>query len=263
MKINAIIKLLAIVTVIIIAFPMFTIAAGQNGDEDTNNGGYTIIHIAGGGHYKSGYYRLYPEDSLEVEVIVIEGGNVDVYIMTDNQYDNAYPRWDGEPYSISYLDISAENVKQYSATYEVPEEDDDNEDDYYFSGNSIVLCVVVDNNDCNITETDAVPTGPVTVKLHIEKHEEFDDPYGDEVCAIIGVIIMIVIISIIIIIYFISRKTPGKEPPRPAPPGPQYPYYPPYYGPYGPPHSPSIEDAPPPKPAPQSQTQKPFLKINL
>lgn len=253
MKISVIIKLLAIVTVVIITFPIFTIAAGQNGNSDSN-GGYTIIHIAEGGHYKSGYYRLYPEDSLEVEVIVTEGGNVDVYIMTTNQYSNAYPRWDGESPSISYLDISAENVKQYSKTYEAPEEDDD-EDDYYFNGDSIELCVVVDNNDCNITETDAVPTGPVTVKLHIEKHEEFYDPYGDEVCAIIGVIIMVVIISIIIIIYFISRKTQGKEPPRPPPPSPQYPYYPPYYGPYGPPHSPPIEDAQSPKPAAKAESK--------
>lgn len=252
MKISVIIKLLAIVTVVIIAFPIFTIAAGQNDNSDSN-GGYTIIHISEGGHYKSGYHYLHPEDELEVEVIVTEGGNVDVYFMTDSQYYNAYPQWDDAPYSISYLDISAENVKQYSATYEVPAEDDD-EDDYYFNGDSIELCVVIDNVDCNITETDAVPTGPVTVKLHIEKHEEVYDPYGDELCAIIGVIIMVVIISIILIIYFISRKARGKEPPRP-----QYPYYPPYYGPYGP-HPPPPEDAQSPKPAYEAKPKSPTSK---
>ena len=247
------ITLIAIFSILILPFGVI----GQNDNEE----GFIIIHIAKNGHYRSQYFYLYDLVELEIEVEVIEGGKIDVYLMTENQYSNTYTGFDGnEPSAFSYLGISKENISQFKALYEVPRDDDD--DYYYYEYDSWQICVVLDNQDSNLTDTDAVPIGLVTVKLKTIEHErdyeidEFEDPicYG-------ALIVIIILVAVIIIVIYLSlriskSKTDIPGPGKPPHFGhyPSYGVYPPYYvypEHYPPPEGAESEKGAPPKAKPK------------
>lgn len=216
--------------ILIAIFSILILPVGVSGD-DNNEEGFIIVHIAENGHYRSEFFYLFDEDELEIEVEVVDGGKIDVYIMTDNQYSNAYTGFEGnKPSSISYLDASEENVSQFKAHYKIPEVDDD-DDRYYYDFNTREICVVLDNQNSNLTGTDAVPTGPVSVRLKTIQHEQDFDEFQDPFCYAAMIIIIVLVAVIIIVIYLSLRKTkqknvmPGDGTGKP----PQFGQYPSYY----------------------------------
>ena len=227
-RIVAIISLITIISILIVPLTV----SSENGNEE----GFIVVHIGENGHYRSQYFYLYEDDELEIEVEVIKGGNIDVYVMTENQYSNAYTGFEGnEPSAISYLDVSKENISEFEVRYKVP--DIDNDDDYY-DYDSWRICVVLDNQDSNLTDTDAVPTGLVTARLKLIEHDggsdidDFEEPF-----CLAAMIVIIVLVAIIIIVIFFSlrRSKPKDQFPVPGKP-PKYGHYPPYgaYPPYYP-----------------------------
>jgi hypothetical protein len=219
----------------------------------TEDHGFTTI-ISEGGNFKSPSYTLYENDKIEVKTEVKTGGPVDVYLMTNEQYQEAYDHTFKLKLVISYFK-GAENVKTSKFSYKVPEQDSETYDYYdeYFDE----LYVIVDNRECNLTANDADPTGSVEVIVSIEIDRDnrsgFDSlDYAFYICFTVFIVLLVIIVSII---YFTTRRrdrrnvtTPGYEPDRTQghqfsrgtrgeppgqarPPIQQYPYY--SYSPYG------------------------------
>jgi hypothetical protein len=249
MKIGVHIRFFTYFIVLITVLTVLTTLSVSSQENTEDNEGFTIVHIAENGHYRSDYYYLIEEEKLEIEVVVIEGGNIDVYVMTDNQYDNAYVGLDGnEPTSISYLDISKENVNEFDEDYVASEND---LDDSYYDYERGDICVVIDNQNNNLTDSDAVPTGPVSVKLKIIKHDRDYDEFEDTFC-LAGMVVIIVITGVIILVLYLSLKKPKNKgqvryqsgtnqpqcsyypPPHMYYQSTYYPYPPPPEGQYGP-----------------------------
>jgi hypothetical protein len=223
-------------------------------DSDNNNSddfSFTTV-IAPGGFDRSLDLYLDVGDEIKVQVDVVSGGPVDIYIMTDNQFEAAYS-YDDENWStkaISYLK-GKENINSAYISYKAPsyEEYDDEYFDYYLYFDTIY--VVVDNRNSSLTPNDADSTGPVEVKVgikikRIESVPNFDPIIG--ACVIIGIILLIVLI--IIVIYFVRDKKrksiDSKEYEQQAKLQPQYqyPYYYPPWPPHGQPQPPSPYDKP-------------------
>jgi hypothetical protein len=246
--------------ILIAIFSILIIPVGVSGDNN-NEEGFIMVHIAENGHYRSEFFYLFGEAELEIEVEVVDGGKIDVYIMTDNQYSNAYTGFEGnKPSSISYLDASEENVSQFKSNYKIPEIDDGDEG-YYYDYNTREICVVLDNQNSNLTDTDAVPIGPVSVRLKAIQHDQEFDEFVDPFCYAAIFIIIVLVAVIIIVIYLSLRKTkrknvmPGEGTGKP----PQFGQYPPYYsyppypysGHHPPPGGAESEKSEPPKAEPK------------
>lgn len=221
---------------IILTITNLGLVRGNSSDELDNNDSLFSAIIAQNGNFKSSGFYLDIGDEIETNVRVIKGGAIDVYIMTEGQYETAY-KYNETLISISFLN-SKENIKNTTISYKVPDYVDDTYDDYYYdyweTFDNVV--VVVDNRNCTLTPHDADSNGPVTVKVDIKIKRksdvgEFPDIVEglDTVC--ISAAIIIVIILIIVIIYFLrnskqkSIMDQSKNPPQIYY---QYPPWPPY-----------------------------------
>jgi len=209
----------------------------SNDDSDEKDSLFSAI-IAQNGNFKSSGFYLDIGDEIETDVRVIQGEAIDVYIMTEGQYETAY-EYNETLISISYLK-SKENIKNTTISYIVPDYVDDANDEYYYdyweTFDNVV--VVVDNRNCTLTANDADSSGPVTVKVDIKIKRKSDIPDFpniveelDTVC--ISAAVIIVIILIIVIIYFIqsskqkSIMDQNRTPPQMYYQYPPWPTYPP------------------------------------
>jgi hypothetical protein len=228
------------------------------GESESNDYLYTAT-IAQNGHFPSQSLYLDEGDQIQVKVMVISGGPIDVYIMTSQQYDLAYKIDNESIKTVSYLH-SEENEREVEFTYEIPDFKNYNMDDYYYYDENFFdsIYLIVDNRNCSLTDYDANSVGVVNVKIDYKiKYSESDmiDPLEgvNIICGIMALVIIIIVIAIIF--YFIreSRRNHKQmiqpvpqqhyyqyqyqyQPPTAPPPQPQY--YQQYYAwppPYGPP----------------------------
>jgi flagellar basal body-associated protein FliL len=184
--------------------------------------------IAEGGHIKSSEFYLYSDDVIKVNVTVTKGGPVDVYLMTDFQYEAAYSGTNETTKAISYI-VAKEKITSTEFKFKVPSYDDESPVGYEYYDFYDSISVIVDNRNCSITPQDANSSGivEVSVKIKIEQSElmpgfgEFSNFMGF-ICVISVVIILIIII--LLIVYFI-RSRPGKEEHYPQQYYPQQHYY--------------------------------------
>ncbi len=192
--------------------------------------------IAPQGHIKSARYDLDAGDVIDVNVKVTKGGPVDIYLMTENQYEAAYGGENESINAISYL-VGFEDITNISFKFKIPSYDKGDAVEYYdFYEYFDTFFVVVDNRNCTITPSDANSTGTVEVWVNINvDYEESIPYYMDTICIFSAIVVLIIII--VIIVYFFryhSRKTP-QYPPQiqhqqyyyQYPQWPQYPHYPP------------------------------------
>ena len=216
----------------------------------SNSFSYTAI-ISQGTHHKSQDFDLDEGDKIVISITVVNGGPIDVYLMTDSQYSLTYQWYNESSRVISYLRAS-ENIQIGKISFTVPSRDDDETFsgyDYYDLFDSIY--VIVDNSNNELTQNDANTIGPVEVKIEVKIEDnsaiEFFDPFITA-CIIIGFVIFVIVIIIIIILIRGSRRKreaqmfPPAQSPLPAQPHQQthsyqgyYQY--PYWSQYGPPPS--------------------------
>ncbi len=184
--------------------------------------------IAEGGHIKSSEFYLYSDDIIKVNVTVIKGGPVDVYLMTDFQYEAAYSGPNETTKAISYI-IAKEKIKSTDFKFKVPSYDDESSIGYEYYDFYDSISVIVDNRNCSITPQDANSSGivEVNVKIKIEQSDlvpglgEFPNFMGI-ICAISAMIVLVIII--LLIVYFIRSRS-GKEEQYPQQHYPQQYYY--------------------------------------
>ena len=238
-----------------------------------------VASIARNGHFTSAELYLYEGDKVEVDVHVTLGGPVDVYLMTEEQYNLAYNLDNKSAISVGYLK-GVENSKDISFSYKYPDLSNSGGSYYYIDS----MIIVIDNRNCSLTNYDADSTGIVEVTLTYSITSESLDSMDEFALVCVGVIIVIVIIIVIIIFYFVResrRKTtqpaffqqaPPPAPPQVVPPPQPYPQYPqysyPYYyqyqyqypswPPYGPPpmQQPGPQQVQQTAPSAQQQSQK-------
>ncbi len=248
---------------------------------------YTAI-IAPNGHFKSMDNYLYEGDKLKVEVVVTVGGPIDVYIMTEEQYNLAYVINNGSAVAISYLK-GQENSKNIEFTYTLPKIE--NEDIYSTSNYLDSVYIVIDNRNCTLTNYDADSIGKVEVTLNFEitRATSSDIEALDQIGLLcFGVVVIIIIVVIFVIFYFIreSRRNANQamraqqaqitaaaptitaQPQYPQYPPPQYPqvtpqsypHYPAYQYQYQYPYYYPPQQQPPPWPpyAPPPPPQHPY-----
>ena len=144
---------------------------------------------------------------------VLQGSSVDLYVMTMTQYMNSYPE-EGRLPSVSFSPESVQNTT--SATLHFTYGSDSYEDD--FDG----IYIVVDNRDCSLTPSDAVPQGQVTVSLEVDASygDWYYDDYFDEymlLCSILPIVTIIVIAAVLV--YAIKSSSKRNQ----VPPPPQWP----------------------------------------
>lgn len=177
------------------------------------------VYIEEGGYYFSGPHYAWGDSQLWVNMSVVDGGKVDVYIMTSTQFYNAFPDDDSQPIAISYLAQSMENVSHAEITYLLEMETDDPFADYMED-----IFVIVDNRQCDITPNDADPTGVVEITLEVDWRS--DDLLGLLDGWDIGICLVMLAIGAIIffaILYIVIRSLDKRRKSR----QPQYQYYPP------------------------------------
>ena len=178
-----------------------------------------MLAILDAGDYKaypvgSYYYSSYLEkgDEIEAEINVKSGGNIDVYLLYEEQYDY-YLEDVNDSNVFTYIEnASKQNTKQFSYTYEV-----EYDGKYY---------IVIDNRD-NSQSDDAVPTGNVEVEVRYSRVWSGYGGFYPElpveamlICASIFIILIIIIIAVVIIL---TKKGKKNIPLPPLPPN----YYPP------------------------------------
>lgn len=176
------------------------------------------VYITQGGHYAVSIYT-YGNSNVWVNMTVITGSTVDVYIMTAAQYENSYPAGQGTPLSFSANSESVENVNSASIHFRT------NYSNEYYGD---VIYVVVDNRECALTPDDASPTGQVKVQLQVDYTSGYDfyddfDFFPFLFCTLAPLITLIIIVAIVV---FAVRKD-QKSKYMPLPPPPQYPVQPP------------------------------------
>lgn len=188
------------------------------------------VYIGEGDYYNLGPYYGWGDSDLWVNMTVIQGGNVDIYVMSSNQYYNAYS---SEPYlyeqggqvpgGIAFKSNSQENVSQANIYHHM--EIDMNQEMWGEED----IWIIIDNKDTNATPNDATPTGNVQVELEVkwitDEYDYFDDFFWMEgLLCVAGAVIPIILI--IVLLFLIYRRI-GKK--KEAVPPPQYhqPYPPP------------------------------------
>jgi hypothetical protein len=174
------------------------------------------------------------EVDVSVDVTSPSGGRVDVYVISQNQF-NGYPESSFTPA------LAREGITHTDFTFTVP----DNQR-YY---------IVIDNMD-NSRASDTVPLGNVTVDYEYSNPllEEAEDAFMTGVMyCVAGVVIIVAIIVIIVVIILVSgNKSPPPVPPAPYPPMQPYPQQP-----YQQPYQPPPPGVPPPYPPPPDRHPPP------
>lgn len=114
------------------------------------------IIIGEGGHYKYdlGWF-YYDEVDIVLNISSRDGSHFDVYIMSENQYENAYDVANTSMISFSAT-YAKENMAQLDETVELTEEESDG-----------IIYVIIDNRDTPVTPNDAVPSGILTLDVNI------------------------------------------------------------------------------------------------
>ena len=117
------------------------------------------VYIDEGGHWR---YVLTAGWSVEFQVNItigsMEGGPFDVYIMTANQYENAYGNASTGAFSATFTWQNVSSVIDMSLIEEP-------RDMYY---------LVVDNVDMPHVPGNAVPEGPIQVSIELEMTSRFE-----------------------------------------------------------------------------------------
>jgi hypothetical protein len=198
------------------------------------------VYIDQGGHYASGPNYIWGKADLWVNLTVVSGGDVDLYIMNADQYGNAYPEGGGAPNAISYKPDSVEGVQTVNLHVAF-----NPEGDIFFEE---AVYVVVDNRDCAITPDDAVPTGLVRATLEVDwQADDYYELFPElGVCIVALVIFLVIILALIYLVYRSTRARRERESQ----------YYqqtvpPPYWQP---------PPAAPPEPPPKEQALDPRVK---
>ena len=246
---------------IILALVAFCFSTGFAGLAMAQN--TETVYIGEGDYYSLGPYYGWGTSDLWVNMSVIQGGNVDIYVMSSNQYYNAYSsdtylyeQGGQEPGGIAFKSNSRENVSQANIYHHM--EIDINqemwgEDDIW---------VIIDNRNTNATPNDATPTGNVQVELEIkwitDEYDYFDDGFFwlEGILCVAGSLIPTVLI--IVLLFLIYKKIGKKN--DVTPPMQYYPHAPatPPQAPIAPaqPHAPVPPEPPMPPPVGQAP-QKP------
>jgi hypothetical protein len=116
----------------------------------------TEVIISEGGHFKYSLGYMY-DYKIELNISSKNGNQFDVYIMDEDQYENAYGSTNTSILAFS-VQYSYENVSQVDDTIEISEDIPE-----YKS-----LYLILDNRKVEITPNDADPIGTITVDLNIE-----------------------------------------------------------------------------------------------
>jgi MoaA/NifB/PqqE/SkfB family radical SAM enzyme len=189
---------------------------------DGNGYGYHRHTTLEPGEYKAynaaGYYGGYAMkgNKIKAEITVLSGGNIDVYLLDEDQYEDYLEDANNTNTSKAFTYIekgSKQNTKQFSYTYDVKY------DGQYY--------IVIDNRN-NFQPDDALPTGNVSVEV---KYSEIWAGYGGLfypeipvegilICATTFIILIVIIIAAVIVL---TKKGKKNIPPPPMPPN----YYPP------------------------------------
>ncbi len=185
------------------------------------------VYIEEGGYYVSGPHYAWGDSRLQVNMSVVDGGNVDVYIMTSTQYYNAFPYEDSQPIAISYLTQSMENVSHAEITYLLEMETDDPFADYMED-----IFVVVDNRQCALTPNDANPSGIVEITLEVDWRSDdylgFLNGWDIAVCLVMLAIGAIIFFAILyVVIRSLDKRRASRQPQYQYQPPPGYPPTPP------------------------------------
>lgn len=148
----------------IITLIVFTIFSSGciNDDEETTKTFNSEVYIAEGGHFKytAGYF--WDEIEIILNITLKEGTSFDVYIMDEDQYENAYDNSNTSILAFSTL-YAKENITKLDDTIHINEHDNE-------------LYIVMDNRNTTITPNDATPTGTIIldVKIKITSKYYFD-----------------------------------------------------------------------------------------
>ncbi len=186
-----------------------------------------IIHIGEGNFYISGPYDAWTYSEIWVNITVTSGGNIDVYVMTYTQVDNAYPYstyYYGdysssddatEPRAISHKTESVEDVAVANIHYEFEE----GGGDYYYDYSDDEIFIIIDNRNCNITSNDADTEGVVSLEMALEYEYSSswtDDPFTDIIGGLIlvGGIGLLILVSIVVLAIYGERKKKDKRQPQ-------------------------------------------------
>ncbi|MDI6916970.1 MAG: hypothetical protein QMC80_04150 [Thermoplasmatales archaeon] len=177
-----------------------------------------VLAILDAGDYKaypvgSYYYSSYLKkgDKIEAEINVKSGGNIDVYLLYEEQYDDYLEDANNTNTSKIFTFIengSKQNTKQFSYTHNV-----EYDGKYY---------IIIDNRD-NSQADDAVPTGNVEVEMGYSRvWTGYNGLYYPEIpveailiCAATFIILIVIIIAVVIVI---TKKEKKNIPPPPMPP---------------------------------------------
>ena len=113
----------------------------------------TEVIIAEGGHYKYALDWVYYEElEVELEISSSDNKNFDVYIMDNDQYENAYEQNDTIIAFSAYF--SKENVTKVDEKVDLPAR-------YFYY-------LVIDNKDTPLTPNDATPDGVITLDVYVK-----------------------------------------------------------------------------------------------
>ena len=120
---------------------------------------HTDVIIVNGGHYAQPLSSYSTKTTYSITISATNGSKIDAYIMTGNQYFQAY-QLNNTTQSFAALE-SHENVNQAQFTYVL----DQSMDGYMMMYGEVYL--VLDNRDLALTPGDAVPQGDASVSLDI------------------------------------------------------------------------------------------------
>lgn len=170
------------------------------------NTNYSKYRKLGIGEYEKYeiYYSLSKGDEISIEVSVLSGGYIDVYLLMSHQYEEYFADANATNITVDFDYISEgsqQSTKYFKYTYEVKY------DDAYY--------IVIDNRN-NSQLNDAAPTGEVEVSVNYTIKHKYPDYYPPDFLQIGLICISIVIIVIVIVVAIIVvsvRSTKKKQPP--------------------------------------------------
>jgi hypothetical protein len=154
LKIPIVVWIVALFIVVIFSCLIIAFLALPPGGPESEVFDEEVI-IADGGHfrYSIGFYL---EDEITFNISSRNGNNFDIYIMDEDQYENAYETPNSRIISFS-THYSDENINNVTQTLDFS--DENSRFSEYF--------LVIDNRDTRITPDDATPRGTITVDVHI------------------------------------------------------------------------------------------------
>ncbi len=150
--------LLLIVGLIAVAIISFLLGGLTGGGEDLVQSHDEDVVVGEGGHFRLDLGAGFVSRRVEVNITSSDGRRFDVFLMDDDQYELVY----GNASTNAFSSVRRfENITAVMTNLTLPD-----------TGRSYVL--VVDNVDNPLLATDAVPTGTVTVELHVRVYESVD-----------------------------------------------------------------------------------------